>query len=309
MTNHLNQFVKSANKSADPGAALNASLQSDARRNVLNMLVAGLGLGAAARGGAGLMNLARRNKPRPSPVNTFHIPSFQNEDEEQLKTAEGGSWIPKFDWKGWAKGDQARSLTEIPWFPPAALTAGLGGAYGGWKALDHVMDSRREDEQDQELEKAKIQFQQALQGSNRGKYASDNELGLELDSLFDDVKTATDAVQPGGFDKTAEGIPGGRVLGSMAGLYGLYALLSGGAMGRAAYTRAKKKTGPEVLDEAVKRRQRMRAAARPSAAYATPAPLSKSRGDDERDLQSIVSADNGLLGFDSTPSRSVTRQY
>ena len=297
MTNHLNQFAKTSNY-RDPGPQLQASLKADARNNVLKMLAAGLGLGAAARGGVGLMNLARRNQPRPEPTNVFEIQTTDDEEEPYLKAAEG-SWIPEFNWKEWLGGANARTPMEIPWFPPAAMAAGLGGAYLGWKGLDKIMDKRRKDEQDDALENAKMQFQQALQGSTQAKYAGDNELGRELDSLFDEVKVAMDHVEPGKLEKAADGIPGGRTLGTLAGLYGIYALLSGGAMGRAAYSRAKKKTAPEVLGAAVKRRKRMRAAAKPTPAYAAMPPAKKKDDEDKRDLTSVVPADNGLLGFDS----------
>ena len=262
MNNHLSQFAKQAvTQTSNP---MNDRLIADAQKKLLYLLGGGLALGGAARGGMGIYNLARRNKPQPAPTSPMSIGIA--DEEEDLKYA----MDKQANSRSWAMGGSANKLSQIPWFPPAAVASGLGGIYGGWNIFDKLMDDRRESEQEQELENAKMQFRQALSPSAAGdKAAADNELGRELDGLYDDVKQAMDDTDRlRGIGKEAEGW--GGPLGEAAGLYGLYALLAGGMAGNYAYGRAKKRTGPHVLEEAMKRRKRQRAATRPQPVYTTP---------------------------------------
>jgi hypothetical protein len=289
MTNHLSQFAKQAvRQTGDP---MNDRLIADAQKKLMLLLGGGLALGGAARGGMGLLNLARRNAPQPAPSKplTLGIP----DEEEDLKYAEdkqasGG----RGQTRSWPMGGDAKNLMQIPWFPPAAMAAGLGGIYGGWNIFDKLMDERRESEQEQELENAKLQFSQALQGPTGAKTAGDNELGRELDGLFDEIKQAmeNDDLMS---DLTKSANWGGP-LGQAAGLYGIYALLAGGMAGNYAYNRAKKRTGPKVLEEAMKRRKRQRAATRPAPVLTAPF---QAPPKDEKE-EKPQAAPTGMLGFD-----------
>lgn len=279
----------------DPRPGLTNKVQSTAKSKIIHSLLAGLALGGAARGGVGLYNLVRRNLENSPEPETADI-GFSSEEADELSKAAGLTDI--------LLGNSAQHPSEVPWFPAAALAAASGGAYGGWKIFDKLMDDRRKAEQEEALETAKLRFNEALQSSTE-KYSEDNELGRELDGLFDQVKEAMSREKAAETSEMAEKMALSRTAGKLLGLYGIYALLAGGAAGNFAYNRAKRKTGPEVLDAAMKRRKKMRSLAKPNPVYL----VASQDDEDEKAPAPPVTEDNGLLGFDSTPSRAIDRSY
>lgn len=280
----------------DPRPALSKNVHATAKAKLIHSLLAGLALGGAARGGVGLYNLVRRNTEKTPKPATATI-GFSPEEEDELAKAAGFGDI--------LTGRDAQGVSEIPWFPAAALAAASGGAYGGWKIFDKLMDDRRKAEQEEALETAKLRFNEALQSSTE-KYSEDNQLGQELDGLFDQIKEAMSQEKVAETTEIAEKMAFNRTAGKLLGLYGLYALLAGGAAGNFAYNRAKRKTGPEVLDAAMKRRKKIRSLAKPSPVYLTAV---RDDDEDEKAPEPPVTEDNGLLGFDSTPTRAIDRSY
>jgi len=249
-------------------AAAKQALKQDTIRRIAQLGLAGVGLGAAARGGMGLYNLARRNKPREEDESSAEIPAVS----DSFKTA----------------SESDNPANTFSWVYPAAATVGLGGMYGGWKAIDGLMDSRREKEQDDELESAKTQFRQALMSP---KQAENNELGRELDGLFDEVKEAADNPN---LLKQADLK---SILNQSANVYGLYALLAGGMAGSYAYNKSKGSSNPEVLQKALKRRRRMQVAARPDSIRTEVTLPPRLKEDEDIDLSPKTSP--ALLGFDT----------
>ena len=97
--------------------------------------------------------------------------------------------------------------------PGAALMA---GGYGGWKLIDHMLDRRRKQQLNNEVEKAKQMYEQALNGGADVKIASENTLFKELDELADlAIKSAAkeDGFLTNTFNSATSSA--GRTLGSL----------------------------------------------------------------------------------------------
>ena len=233
---------------SDAAKALQEQVSSHQKDRLLKMLAATAmtagGVGMAGRGAYGLLSQADRNlRPRsPSSVipTTVEVPV-----KERDKQAE-------FSFKDLFKGDYARSIAGIPAAIPALAATGAAGAMGGWKLQDWLLDQRRREEMDAELERAKKEYTRALTKQ------SGSELGEALDELYDEV------------EKTASV---GDAAGIGLGALGLYALLSGSAGFSGGLTAGKKKQRRRLLEQAQKLRRRQRFAKRPSVILAKSVPM------------------------------------
>ena len=154
------------------------------------------------------------------------------------------------------KGEKSQSKTGIPYYLAGTVGAGAGGAYGGWKLMDMLLDRRRMQAQEDDLEKAREDFQQALVSRHsRGKKASaDNTLGEDLDLLFDTLSVKCAALEK----KAQEGTPTGNALGTVLDYYGLYAGGTGLLGGVLMYNAAKKRQRRALLEKAKEERERQR---------------------------------------------------
>jgi hypothetical protein len=237
-------------------------LQNQALRNAASLGVVGLGAGAAGRGLTGLVQLINRNmsKPRRSypPAIPVDLP-LQKQDEEapdQPKFAASADFL---------RGDYAQSVGGVPWAIPAAVGAGAAGMYGGWNAMDYLLDKRRKGDLEAELEQAKQEYEAALMSNAGGKQAADGTLAADLDKLYDAVvekqsqtsgeKKATSAADWAGFG---------------LGNYGIYAGATGLTGAMLAYSYAKKRQRRAVIERALKERRKRRFSSQPAAMYVRP---------------------------------------
>lgn len=240
-------------KQADPlREIIGQQSYSAANSDIAKMLLAGLGVGVAGRGAMGLYNLVRREteggiRPGTGSV-TATIPVPANDTEENLEEAKFAADAP---FMGWPRGK-----TEVPYYMPGVVLGGMGGLYGGWKALDVLLDKRRRAAQDDELTDAQSDFEAAILESQQRKVAADGStLGQQLDDLFD--KTMKAAAETG--DRLEKQADIGDTLGGWGrygtGLYAAYAAPTALLTGIWAYQKAKKNQNRSILDKALKKRQ------------------------------------------------------
>ena len=239
-------------------------IRQQANSDILKSMLAGLGVGAAARGGLGLArmlhgNMAAKPPKTLGPVVT-KIPVPMEEEEEQMASFLGG--------------DGATSKTGIPYYMPSMMLGTGAALAGGWAGIDKLLDSRRKKQQQEKLDNARAEFEQALLTQPGQKMASDSSgsaLGEELDRLFDGVEKSADSMT--------------NVLGQGAGLYGAYAGGSGLLGAYLAYSLAKKQQRRAVFEKAQQRRLVERSRQRPNEIYAvqTPVPSSTPNSAEHRD--------------------------
>jgi hypothetical protein len=154
------------------------------------------------------------------------------------------------------KGRYAESTGGVPWAVPAAVGAGAGGLYGGWKLMDYLLDKRRKDNLDEDLEEAKEEYESAL--SDVSKEAADGSLSADLNQLYDDLNLYG--------EKAAASWPewGGRAAGAYGTAAGFGALL----MALIGYKHGKKKQRRRVLERAQARKRREEYSRRPDPLFA-----------------------------------------
>lgn len=241
-------------------------LKSDAGRDIRNMGVAALGVGAAGRGAVGLLQMLRAGRKKKTRSGPAHLPLPY---PAEAKTA----GVEEF-----AEGGMATSKSGIPWYGPAMLLGGLGGLGLGWKGMDKVLDVRRKREMDSEMGDARQQFHDALlaqydepikvHAGQLPKKASDAtmvKVGEELDALYADFTRE--------FETEKSAVDWSNLAGQGAGAYGMYAGLSGLLTGALVYDKINGRSRRSVLDKALKKRQRRKFMQQPTEIYAVPEPV------------------------------------
>jgi uncharacterized coiled-coil protein SlyX len=232
-------------------------------RRAMGAGMAGLGVGAGARGLQGLLNQWHRIL---SPTKTVRKPAIvdmpvagEEREDKYAEQKQAGEVLdavmntvtsPVKTVGTWLKGDLATTPQDVPfnWIPQ--LAAGAGGIAGGWKGMDMLLDRARERELAAQQEKAREEYEQALQGQSKIGQA----LHAELNVLYDRL----DEVQRTRIEKTAFG----PVLAS--NLYGLYALMSGIPAAVWAYEATKARQSGSLLESARKKYRRSRESVRPT---------------------------------------------
>lgn len=251
-----------------------SALKQDAMGDVARIGGTALAVGAGARGLIGLIRMLRENSAAPK------------------KTRSGPTMLP-LPYPAAPKtasyltdvlsGDLAGDKTGIPAYMPAAALAGVAGLGLGWKGIDSVLASQRKAEQDEEMEKARSEFHDALIGQYKrpisthpglmGKKAEDASPAADLDIAFDAFETA--------FGKQSFDLS--NLAGQAAGGYGVYAGLSGLLAGSLVYDKIQKRSRGAVLQKALQRRQRRQFAQSPTEIYATPEPMEIPAPESEKD--------------------------
>ncbi len=284
-----------------PGDATNPA----ALKRILQLGLASFGVGAAARSITGLRDLVskplqRRRPPRTPAVIEVGVPTVEEEENGEVKPPRrslfkfGGDkeppyFVPPIDkshfetkapgFLSYLLGRQHANEFAKPYVIPGATLAGLGGLYGGYKAVDLLSNYLHKRDRSSELEAAKDDYRKALVEQytpdsstvKRSALASNNNsLGAELDDLYRLVKKA-DLHDLGGMGT-----------GGYLTLASLLALGSGAGM----YNWAKSKSPNAGLAEAIKQRERLRWASRPPEIYAVtkPVPVKVTSKDKDRDL-------------------------
>lgn len=166
------------------------------------------------------------------------------------------------------------------WQVPAGLTAAGLGVYGGWQGLDALLGKKRQGDLTGDMEEAQREYEQALQDQflavhpdpQPGQKAAGDHPYAGLDSLFDAMEKK--AVELG-YEMPVD-------VGSMVpdvvkdvghgagGAYATAALISALGSGYAGFNWARKRSQSKMIEEALKRRARARAAPQPLYATADP---------------------------------------
>ena len=218
-------------------------LRSTTLSNFAKMLLLGGGAGLGARGIQGIVNLVARN-------------ANEREEDDDDDLIYVNSPIKMANKKpGNPPAPQQPTNTDRAWWSALRAPLAVGGAglglFGGWNLMDYLMDKRREDESDDELAEAKIEYEEALQDAT--KSAADNELSRELDKLADATEKAA------GFLPSWEeilGMLGPEAAGNVGGYYaGLYALPSMAVAAGLSYPVFKKHQNKRLLEKAIKKRR------------------------------------------------------
>jgi hypothetical protein len=306
----------------------NNAVRQEAWGDVLRTGLLVGGGAASLRGIQGLFNLigragesddSIRSGIAPMPV-SYPVPR-KKEDEEEEEEQEEQELLEEF-------GKAARLLSkraqdpsppsprsgtktlaydknDFPFYYPGMLLAALGAGYGGWKGMDWLMDKRRQDEVQDELDEAKQDFRQALTSHHTTSRLKEKNaaclLGEELDVLFNRVEHLTSSEKtaqsfsddPVGTigrgigwlgdlpEKSYDWITDPRTKGHGLGLYGTYAIPSLLLGYFAAKGMADKFSKEKLLEEAEKQRAVTRARKRPSELYAIPNPIESDDDDEE----------------------------
>jgi hypothetical protein len=249
--------------------------QNQAWHNVRNLGLLSFALGAGSRGLVGLHNLVRRNLNPPTvrggPVPLpLPYPVMPSEDPERIKEKKekraGGT-------------PNINTPSGHDWYTTAMLAAGLGGGALGWKGVDVLLNKRREQEQQSEMEQARHEFHDALlsqygkplqaQGGMTRKVAADaSALGPALDRLFDSFLEKRAVLEKRAFMGISD-----DVWGKIRGGYYAYAGGSGLITGALVYDKMKKRQQRAIVEEAMKRRERKQMLQQPPEIYATPEPM------------------------------------
>lgn len=231
-------------------AIMKSQVNREALKEIAKYLLIGAGTGAAVRGATGLGRLfggeqeVVPSKTVDMPV-LFGVPKkIKNEEEEDIKRLEYKS----------AEEKEAYSKSSLPYYLPAMLLGTPLAAYGGWKAVDAVLDKQRKAKSEDNLEEAKKDYEEALLASYQ-KSASTDEM---LDEVFETYKEA------GTFSD---------LLGTGKGLALTYALASAPAGYMIVNSMMKKNSKRKILEKAMRERARRQAAKQPAELYAIPAPV------------------------------------
>jgi len=229
---------------------LQKQLRGAAMRDILGTALLGAGVAGTARGGQGLWNLMTRSgnklrsRPGIAPLPVPYRPTFKDEEEEKdafdmpkpKPTQKGGLW----------------------WYMPAMLGAGAAGAAGGWKLIDKILDKRRRQEIDDEVDESREGFRSAL--TSQYKQGSASELGTALDELYAKMQKQASWFSP-------------DTKGKALGAYATYAIPSALLGYMVVKGLADKGSTAKILEKAQRRRALKQQKARPAELYAVPTPI------------------------------------
>lgn len=251
--------------------AASQELRADALRDIRNLGLTTLGIGAGGAGLVGLINMMRRNTepkkrsgpallPLPYPVEPALAP-------ENIKQ---GGVLPDLG------GADAATKGGIPWYYPAMFGVGMGGLGLGWKGMDYILDKRRKEERQQELDLARNEFQDALLaqydkplGNKKAADSTMLKVGEALDALWNKMANAIQETI------TKEAVDWNNLGGQVLGGYGAYAGLTGLLAGTLVYDKMKKRSRRAILEKALQRRQRREFNQRPTEIFAVPEPVER----------------------------------
>jgi hypothetical protein len=252
LLNQIQQEKTAAKGSPVTDAVMKSQLNRDALKDIANYLMLGAGAGVAMRGATGIANLLRGDqevvpsKTVDMPV-LFGVPKKVEDDEADKED------IKKLEYKS-AEEKEAYSKSSLPYYLPAMLLGTPLAAYGGWKAVDAVLDKQRKAKSEDNLEEAKSDYEAALLDSYK-KSASTDEM---LDEVFNNYKEANTF---------------NDILGTGKGLALTYALAAGPLGYMMVNSQMKKNSKRKILEKAMRERARRQAAKQPAELYAIPAPV------------------------------------
>lgn len=230
----------------------NQKLQKDAINNIIRTVALGAGIGATVRGGIGLRDYLSKNKEIKSPhVVEMPVPYPKEKEKEQEKKADNSL---------------ATKQIGLNYFLPSMLLGGPLAAYGGWKAVDAVLNARQKAQVDKELEEAKQNYEQTLIGAY--KKSAEDSLGKVFDQLEKFAFINVNKTFP-----NLSGLSQGAAL-----TYGLTSLPIGYMI---VNEMMRKNTSREVLRRAIEERARRQALYQPAEIYAKPVPTEEEKEEPE----------------------------
>ena len=259
LLNQIKQEKTAAKGSPVTDAVMKSQLNNDALKDIAKYLMLGAGAGVAMRGATGIANLLGEDREVvPSrtvdmPV-LFGVPKKVEDDEEDVK---------KLEYKS-AEEKKAYSKTSLPYYLPAMLLGTPLAAYGGWKAVDAVLDKQRKAKSEDNLEEAKSDYESALLDAYK-KSASTDEM---LDEVFDNYKEASTL---------------NDILGTGKGLALTYALAAGPLGYMMVNSKMKANSKRKILEKAMRERARRQAAKQPAELYAIPAPVEYDENEEKQE--------------------------
>jgi uncharacterized protein HemX len=168
---------------------------------------------------------------------------------------------------------QADDARYGSWVIPSSVILGGGGLYGGWKLADWLMNQRREQEFEGDLDEAKTEYQEAL--AKQYQAAMLSKTGSALDELIDEMEKRADLEGKNWYDvflqSAATPFTGKNFTG---GVRGAWLTLMLAALGTGAYGSYRWTTGrsrQQVLRKALEQRAKQRLTPQPI--MAVPAPI------------------------------------
>jgi len=211
-------------------------------RSIKQMAGVGVGIGATLRGFHGLSNLMQEQNPAVPP-RVVDLPVVM--PDARKKTVKRAT-------------SSIADIAGLPGGLPALLLGGPLSVYGGWKGVDMVLDKYRKKTQQDKLEDAKTQYEQALLGSYK------KAVDTNLNQVFIAVKQAEDDWATWLAKKVNDHV----IPSSAKQLYGTYALATM-PLSYALIDAHMKRTSPRaILNDAVQERARQRALTQPAQIYA-----------------------------------------
>lgn len=232
----------------------NQEMQADAQRQIIQAAMLGLGGGAALRGVSGLSNLFSDSDHQSHPRRTVEMPVAYPQrrlpDEEEEKTA---------------ANEHATSPYGLDYYIPGMMLGTGLAAYGGWKGVDAVLNKQRRKQTEDELDKARSDYEQSLIGAY--KRASDEPTIAEnLDKAFAACEKQANVISDT-INSVAPNVPG--LTKGLLTAYGLATLPLGYSI---VNNSMKKNSKRALLQKAMQMRARRQAVSQPPALYAVPVP-------------------------------------
>jgi len=200
-----------------------------------------------------------------TPVATPTLPSATLGDRitSTVQHAIGGVNDGKWgDIQSTIMGAGASGASEMPWTIPAKALAGLGGLYGGYKGMSALLHKSKEEEHKQELERARQEYENALNASAPTiKTASDDDDNADISELLDTL-----------YDQYAEKQATNQAVSALLGTGLTAATLTALLSGAATYNYMKQRDGGDPVRKAIEERQARSVAASPPPIYLVPVP-------------------------------------
>jgi hypothetical protein len=243
-------------------------LKREALRDVGQLGLTALGVGAGARGLLGLHQLLFGRRPTRHKAGPALLPLPVPGREH----TEHGA--PR------AKAAAVTMMSGLPWYRPAAVMAGLGGLGLGWKGLDAVLDRRRKAESEHELDEARREFHEALLSQYDAQGPSGGP-GPKLASATDAPMAKAAAALDAAYDSLARLAAAGPAAakaamtwddlkGTAIGSYGALALPAALATGLFTYNKMQGRSRRKVIEKALRERAMQRYEQNPPPIHVTP---------------------------------------
>jgi hypothetical protein len=187
----------------------NTKLQSNAQHDILRAMMLAAGGGAAVRGLTGLSNMLGEAPQIASTGRTVEMPVSYTEEPEQKKRLKRAEAL-KSSVDTYNQG--ATNKIGLNYYMPGMLIGGGLAAYGGWKGVDHLLDTQRRKHTNEDMEAAKQEYENALLGAY--KKGTDTALDqaferYEKQAYFENVPGA---LQGAGLAYTAASLPIGYMI-------------------------------------------------------------------------------------------------